>query len=337
MPDPAFWSRRHVLVTGADGFIGSHLTERLVSYGARVSAYVRGSSTSGTVRYELRNIAHLEPSLHAVLAGNLASPDAAELIADLAPEVVMHLAAEAYVPKSFAQPREVLESNLMGTLNVLHAAKANRAIRRVVATSSSEIYGTTEGERIDERHPFYPTSPYAASKVACDRLCYAYHRTYGLPVAIVRPFNTFGPRHVYDVIPKFLALALRGEPITVHGTGEQSRDFTYVDDMVDAFLTMGEHPDAVGAAINFGTGRDVTINEVARAVKELTGSPSEIVHVEDRAAQVDRLCCDARLAQSLGWRAKVPFREGLRRNVEWARTAWGAGGSGSPDRSDTNG
>lgn len=314
------WRGQHVLVTGADGFMGSHLSSRLLAEGADVSVYVRYRSHAALGPEALTNLADVGDRLREIIWGDLAARDAVARIGKLAPDVVFHLAADAWVPRSFEHAREVVSTNVESTLNVLDAARGCPSIRRVVITSSSEVYGTAQTEQIDEGHPLEPTSPYAASKVACDRLAIAWHRTYGTPVAIIRPFNTYGPRHVYDVIPKFIRLALSGEPLTVHGTGEQSRDFTYVDDMIEAFLAVGRHDAPLGRVFNFGTGRATSIAELARRIVELTGSRSEIVHDATRAAEVDRLCCDSsRATRELGWSARVSIEEGLERNVAWAR------------------
>lgn len=316
----SFYRNKRVLVTGADGFMGSHLTERLLAQGARVSAYVRGNSTIGTTQYNLRNIKHLEENFEEIITGNIASADCRGLVKKSSPEIIFHLAADAYVPNSFTHPLEVMETNLLGTLNMLHAAMETKDIKRIVCTSSSEIYGMTIGGSIDEEHPLYPSSPYAASKVAADRYCYAYWNTYHVPVAIIRPFNTYGPRHTYDVIPKFIELALKDKTLTIHGDGKQTRDFTYVDDMIDAFLIMGSHPKASGRAVNFGTGKDISINYIAKAIKEISGSGSKIVHTPDRTSQVRKLKCDYGLAKKLfGWCPKIGIDEGLRRNIEWAK------------------
>lgn len=206
-------------------------------------------------------------------------------------------------------------------MNVLQAAR-RRAVERVVITSSSEVYGPAQQPRIDEHHPLEPTSPYAASKVAADRMAMAYHGTWNLPIAVIRPFNTYGPRHVYDVIPKFIRWALRGEPILVFGDGRQSRDFTYVDDMVDAFLAVGAHPDAIGRTLHFGSGEATQIVDLARLIRDLAQSDAPIVHVERRPAEVARLCCDPTEAlRCLGWKPSVDLTEGLRRNIAWARAA----------------
>ena len=314
------WTGRLVLVTGADGFVGSHLTERLLREGAVVSAWVRPRSVTGTVTYALRNLASVQARLHAIVAADIAGPDAVDRIGEIAPQVIFHLAADAYVERSFRYPQEVLRTNLGGTMTVLQAARRYPSIERVVVTSSSEVYGSAQADRMDERHPLEPTSPYAASKAAADRMAMAYHRTYGTPVAVIRPFNTFGPRHIYDVIPKFVAAALDEQPLEIYGGGSQSRDFTFVDDMVDAFLAMGSHPAAVGQVVNFGTGVATSIAELAGLVVEATRSRAPIVHRPARQAEVTRLCCDNGLAAELfAWHARVPLAEGLRRHVEWAR------------------
>lgn len=319
----SFWRKKRVLVTGADGFMGSHLTERLIAEGARVSIYIRGNSISGTVLYTLKNLAPFEKTFEEIITGNIASQDSVELICRNKPDYLFHLAADAYVPNSFAHPREVMESNLWGTVNVLEALRRLPRTKRAVCTSSSEIYGTALYAPIDEKHPLNPSSPYAASKVAADRAAYSYLNTYKLPVSIIRPFNTFGPRHTYDVIPKFIRLALEGKPLTVHGDGLQTRDFTYVDDMIDAFLIMGSHPNAVGQAVNFGTGVDVTIRDTAQLVKKNSGSRSKIVHIKHRLSEVNRLVCDNTLARKLfGWRARFTFEQGLKKNIQWAKRNW---------------
>lgn len=316
----SFWKGKRVLVTGADGFMGSHVTERLLELGARVSVYVRGNSINGTHIYTLKNIPHLERHLRSILTGDLGSIDAVDLIRDDRPQIILHLAADAYVPNSFDHPVEVFESNLTATMHVLTAARKIKGLQRVVCTSSSEIYGTARYAPIDEDHPLNPTSPYAASKVAADRAAYSFYNTYDLPVAIIRPFNTYGPRHTYDVIPKFIALALKGQPLTVHGTGKQTRDFTYVDDMVRGFLLMGSHPKAVGRAVNFGTGRDVSVKVIAEKILKISGSSSKIVYTAERAAQVHRLICGYGLARKLfGFKPLVSLDEGLKRNIAWAR------------------
>lgn len=307
-----------MLVTGADGFLGSHLTERLLRE-AVVAVLVRPRSVTGTATVSLRNLEPVRERLDAVLATDVAGPDARDQIEAWAPDTILHLAADAYVERSFSHPREVLRTNLDGTLTVLEVARRNPAVR-VVVTSSSEVYGPAQTERIDEGHPLEPTSPYAASKVAADRMAMAYHRTYGTKVAVIRPFNAYGPRHVYDVIPKFIDRALRGAPLQVFGSGEQSRDFTFVDDMVEAFVRMASDDAALGRVVHFGSGHATSIAELARMIVELSGSTSAVVHAPARAAEVSRLCADATLARTLlGWQPRVELAQGLRHNIAWAR------------------
>jgi nucleoside-diphosphate-sugar epimerase len=317
----SYWKHKRVLVTGADGFMGSHLCEALVARGASVIAFTRGTSHNGTSQLALPNLHRITSKLAGVIAGNLTQGETTRLIRDAEPQVIMHLAAEAYVPKSFDQPGEVFAVNGTGTLHVLEAARALPKLERCVITSSSEVYGTAIGDRpIDEDHPLNPTSPYAASKVAADRLAYSYQVTFGMPIAIIRPFNTFGPRHTYDVIPKFIKLALAGQDLTVHGTGEQGRDFSYVDDTVRGFMLMGSHPAAIGQVINFGANRSYSIQHTAERIIALSGSKSRIVHIEHRLAEVKLLLCDnSRAKRLLDWKPEVDFDEGLRRNIEWER------------------
>jgi dTDP-glucose 4,6-dehydratase len=312
------WKNKKVLVTGADGFMGSHLTERLVHAGAQVSVLVRGSSVSGTYKYELKNISHLRKDLHKILAVNISSKDSVDLVKKLKSDVIFHLAADAYVPYSFDHPHEVMATNLHGTLHMMEAAMKINNLERIVCTSSSEIYGTAQTPSISESHALNPTSPYAASKVAADRFAYSYFTTYKLPVSIIRPFNTYGPRHTYDVIPKFIDLAVNNKPLTIYGEGKQSRDFTYVDDMVNAFLIMGEHKKAIGEAVNFGTGKDISINETAKIIIRQSKSKSEITHIKQRLAEVHKLRCNpAKAFKLFGWKANVTPEVGIKKNIEW--------------------
>jgi NDP-hexose 4,6-dehydratase len=310
------WSGKRVLITGADGFIGSHLTEKLLSLGSDVSVVIRGPQDP--TQFRLRNISHLRDKVK-LLQANIANRDCVPVIKRAEPEVIFHLAADAYVPNSFERPFEVMETNLVGTMNILHAAMDINA-ERIVCTSSSEIYGTPEYVPIDEKHPMNPAHPYGASKAAADRFAYAYYNTYHLPISIIRPFNTYGPRHTYDVIPKFISLALKNENLTIHGDGMQTRDFVYVSDMVDAFLVMGENKKAIGQSVNFGTGKETTITDVAEKIVRISKSNSKIVHIENRVSEVQRLCADYSKAKKLfGWAPKVSIDDGLKMNIDFER------------------
>jgi len=317
-----FYQGKKVLVTGADGFIGSHLTERLVEYGSGVIIFVKDNTLlHGSNLPKLNNLSHLKDKVK-ILSGNIASYDAINLIKRECPQVIFHLAADAYVNKSFDQPREVIQTNVDGTLNVLHAAldekmKSLSSLERIVVTSSSEVYGTYDTP-IKEDFELNPSSPYGASKAAADRLSYSYYNTYHLPIAIIRPFNTYGPRHIYDAPPKFISLALAGKDITVYGDGEQSRDLMYVDDAVDAFLIMGGHEKSIGEVVNFGTGKDTRIIDLAKTIIKVSNSKSNIKHLPPRLSEVKRLCCDASKAKQLfDWEARISLEEGLKKNIEW--------------------
>jgi nucleoside-diphosphate-sugar epimerase len=309
-----------VLVTGADGFIGSHLAETLLGLGARVTAFVRGTARAGAGVWDFRCLEARSEQFETVIAGDIASSDSILRIADCAPDVIFHLAAIAYVDYSFRCPAEVFRVNAGGTVNVLEVARRLPGLRRLVVTSSSEVYGTCLTDAIDETHPLNPTSPYAASKLAADRMAWAYRSTYGLPVTILRPFNTYGPRHAYDVIPKFIRLALEGLPLTVHGDGSQARDFSYISDTIHGFLLAGSRPGAEGEVFNIGSGKEVTVRRLAETIIRLSGSPSEIVHDSERAAEVQRLRADTSKAHAvLGFESRVSIEDGLRENIEWER------------------
>jgi len=314
-----FWKDKKVLVTGANGFMGSHLTESLLERSAKTSVLIR--ATSEVAGYHLKNISHLENKL-TMIPADISSTDSINLIQKNNPDIIFHLAAVAYVNFSFDHPREVMNVNLGGTLNVLEASR-NLDLECVVITSSSEVYGTAQTPSIDENHPLNPTSPYAASKAAADRLAYSYWETYQIPITIIRPFNTYGPRHTYDVIPKFIRLVLEGNPPTIYGSGEQSRDFTYVSDMVHAFLIMGSDKRAIGNVVNFGTGEDIKIKELVYKIIKIAGVDLEPIYLSERKAEVDRLCCNNEKAKRLfGWEPQVSIDEGLRKNIHWCKQHW---------------
>ena len=319
-----FWNKKKVLVTGADGFIASHLTEKLMDLGAHVNVIIRGTSKNGTNKNTFQNISKNYTSrIKKIISCDISSPDVINHIVKINPDYIFHLAASAYVPYSFDHPLEVNEANTLGTLNVLEATKLIPKLKRVICTSSSEVYGSALTKLIKETHPLNPTSPYAASKVAADRYCFSYIKTYNLPITIIRPFNTYGPRHTYDVVPKFIKMALTNSDITIHGDGRQSRDLTYVSDAVDAFLNVGASKKTNKIVVNFGTGKHHTIIFLAKAIKRLSKSNSKIIFIKERKAEVQRLTCDATLCKKLtGWKPKVDIIQGLNNNIEWAKKNW---------------
>ncbi|HSJ53226.1 MAG TPA: SDR family NAD(P)-dependent oxidoreductase, partial [Anaerolineae bacterium] len=267
------WANRSVLVTGAGGFIGSHLTERLAREGARVRAFVRYNSRSDAGLLSLLAaplLADVE-----IVAGDLRDGEAVRA-AMQGIDVVFHLGALIAIPYSYLHPREVVETNVLGTLNVLLAAR-DLGTARVVHTSTSEVYGTARYTPIDEEHPLQGQSPYSASKIGADKLAESFYRSFGLPVATLRPFNTYGPRQsARAVIPTIITQAIVADSIRL-GALEPRRDFTYVLDTVDAFLRMGHHDAAVGQEVNAGADASISVGELAALILSLMGRDLPIV------------------------------------------------------------
>jgi dTDP-glucose 4,6-dehydratase len=319
------WSGRRVLVTGAGGFIGSHLAEALVREGASVRAFVRYNSRGDHGWLETA-----EPETQReleVFRGDLANPEAAAgAVAGC--EIVLHLGALIPIPYSYRHPREFVTSNVEGTLNVLEAARREE-VTRLLHTSTSEVYGTAQRVPIDEEHPLHPQSPYAASKVAADQLALSYQRSFGTPVVIARPFNTYGPRQsARAVIPTIVTQALSREVIEL-GAVEPTRDFLYVGDTVQGLMSAAAAEGVDGEVINLGTGVDVSIGDVAERVLRLLERETPIARDEARLrppeSEVERLIADVTKAKSLlGWEAQVDLDEGLRRTIEWLTGSLGA-------------
>jgi nucleoside-diphosphate-sugar epimerase len=306
-----------VLVTGAGGFMGSHLVERLLDDEVQVTAIVRRTSTQSPQPAAENLAGRVGQKGLTVAAVDLAGPAATDFLSQQDARIWIHLAADAYVPASFTEPSAVIRNNVVSTVSVLDAA-VRRQPELVIVASSSEVYGHND-DPIGEDGPLRPTTPYAASKVATDHIAMSYFRSFGAPVVVVRPFNCYGPRHRYDVIPLFIARALRNQPLTVNGDGEQTRDYTYVSDTVDALMRIctGIEP---GRVFNIGSGRDTSVIDLGRMIKSYAGSDSPIEHGPARLGEVRRMCCSAEsLTAATGWRAQVPLEEGLQRTIEHAR------------------
>ena len=309
-------SGRRVLVTGAGGFIGSHLTERLVEAGASVTAFVHYNALGG------RGWLDTSPTVSAirVMAGDIVDRDSVrDAIRDA--EVVFHLAALIAIPYSYHAPASYVRTNVEGTLNVLQAAR-EFGVERVVHTSTSEVYGTARYTPIDEGHPLQGQSPYSASKIGADKMAEAFNLSFGLPVVTVRPFNTYGPRQsLRAIIPTIIAQNLAGSSIRL-GNLHPMRDLNFVSDTVEGFLRAAEAPGAVGSTFNIGTGREISIGDLAGLIGRLMGRtlPIESEEVRTRApsSEVDRLLADTRrAAEVLGWNATVSLEDGLARTIEW--------------------
>jgi UDP-glucose 4-epimerase len=315
------YAGRRVLVTGAGGFIGSHLVEALLAGGARVRAMLRYSS-----RADLGNLEFLPQAAQGaldVVRGDVRDPYFMLHACD-GVDVVFHLAALIGIPYSYEAPSEYVATNVTGTLHVLEAARRHQ-VHRVVHTSTSETYGTAQYRPIDERHPAVAQSPYAASKVGADQLAESYHRSFGLPVVTVRPFNTFGPRQsARAVLPTILAQLLAGCRQLRLGSLEPERDLTYVSDTVAGMLALGACEDAVGKAVNLGTGRALSVGDLARKcmalVERQVPIQSEAGRVRPAASEVLALVSDNRLARSLcGWQPEVGIEDGIRHTAAFAR------------------
>ncbi len=313
-----FWKDRRVLVTGAGGFIGSQLVEALLDRGAQVRAFVRYNSRGdpGLLRLLPQDLtARVE-----LIPGDVRDSQAIHA-AVKGCELVFHLGALISIPYSYLHPAEVAETNFMGTLNVLMACR-ELGVKRLIHISTSEVYGTALRVPMDEGHPLQGQSPYSASKIGADKLAESFYYAYGLPVTTVRPFNTFGPRQsARAVVPTVITQALTMS--TLHlGNLDSRRDFTYVDDTVDGFLKAAETEGAEGKTFNLGTGREISIGELARLVIQKVSHPVEIVVDPERLrpekSEVQRLLSDNRLAKKLlGWQPIVSFEEGLERTIAW--------------------
>jgi dTDP-glucose 4,6-dehydratase len=314
------WSSRRVLVTGAGGFIGSHLTEALVHRGANVRAFVHYNS-----RGNLGNLAYAAPSaLRAIeiLYGDLRDPEAVHR-ATIGVDTIFHLGALIAIPYSYENPRSVTETNLIGTLNVLEAARA-QSVRRVIHTSSSEVYGTARYTPMDEAHPSCAQSPYAASKIGADAMAQAYHRSFALPVVTVRPFNTYGPRQsARAVIPTIITQALKGDVIKLGGLTPR-RDFTFIGDTVRGFIQAAESSDLIGEEVNLGSGKALSIGDLVQTVLAQVGRQLLIVvdpqRIRPEGSEVMELVAsNDKAARLMDWHPLIGLAEGLALTIAWLR------------------
>ena len=313
------WLNKPVLVTGAGGFMGSHLVESLAAAGARVTAMVSyrsdgswGWLDESPIKREIK-----------VFAGDVRDLDIVTT-AMQGCQVVFHPAALIGIPYSYQTPLSYVHTNVEGTVNVLRAAR-QADVERVVHTSTSETYGSARYVPIDENHPLQGQSPYSASKIGGDKMAEAFHRSFGLSVATIRPFNTYGPRQsARAVIPTIISQAISGSEIRL-GSLSPIRDFNYVQDTVDGFVKVAETAGAVGEVINIGSGREISIGQLAQQILEIMGRSDLPIVLEDRRvrpddSEVERLWADNSQAQKLlGWGPKYSLQEGLNLTIEWIR------------------
>jgi NAD dependent epimerase/dehydratase len=316
-----FWRGKIVLVTGAGGFIGSHLVERLAAEGAKVRAFVRYNSRGDI---GLLNQLSADARKKMEIVGGDIRDSSAVLDAAQNVDLAFHLGALISIPYSYLHPREVAESNFLGTLNALMACRQNKTARMIHA-STSEVYGTARYAPMDESHPLQGQSPYSASKIGADKLVESFYCAYGLPVVTVRPFNTFGPRQsARAVIPAIITQALGGETIRL-GNLDTSRDFTYVDDTVDGFIKAAEISEIEGQTFNLGTGQEIRVGELAEKIMQMIGRQVEVkkdaARLRPDKSEVVLLLSDNSLAkQKLKWEPRVTLDEGLARTIEWIRS-----------------
>jgi dTDP-glucose 4,6-dehydratase len=309
---------KRILVTGGAGFISSNLVRHLLS----ATPYEVVSLDALTYAGNLDNLAEvIGHDRLSFVHGDIRDPAlVAEVVADV--DVIVNAAAESHVEKSILEgASEFVTTNVEGTQILLDAIRRT-PVERFVVFSSSEVYGTAERTPMDEEHPLNPRSPYAATKAGADRLGYAYHVTYGLPIVVVRPFNNYGPyQHPEKLIPRFITQALSDEPLTIHGDGHASRDWLFVEDVAEAIEAVIEADlDRVaGEVINLATGRDLSVAEIADLVLDALGKPASLkTHVPERPGQVDcHVGSTDKAERLLAWRARTLFEDGLERTIAW--------------------
>ena len=315
-PLPGF-AGQLVAVTGAEGFIGSHLVEALLTQGARVRALVLYNSFSALGWLEeLQQHPGLE-----IVFGDVRDAVQMRKFAEGA-QLLFHLAALISVPYSYRAAESFIETNVRGTLNILEAALA-AGVRRLVQTSTSEVYGTPHSVPIAETHPLHPQSPYAASKIGADALALSYHAAHKLPLVIARPFNTFGPRQsTRAVIPTIITQFVAGKKELALGELTSTRDFSFVQNTVAGLLAIGLAPEVEGEVINLGSNFEISIEDLARRIGALMGRDFSFLQEQQRkrpeASEVRRLWCDAAKAKALcNWSPAVTFEQGLRQTIAW--------------------
>ncbi|MFA5771208.1 MAG: SDR family NAD(P)-dependent oxidoreductase [Thermoplasmata archaeon] len=311
------WSNKRVLVTGAGGFIGSHLVESLLEMDADVVAFVRYNSRNDWGAIEFLSKEQL--SSITIVAGDLRDVDAVRrAMKDV--DIVFHLGALIGIPYSYVNPREVVDVNIMGTLNILQAG-VDLCPEKIIHTSTSEIFGTAQYVPIDEKHPVNPQSPYAASKVGADFLALSFYRSFDLPVSILRPFNTYGPRQsARAVIPTIITQALTTDVIKL-GNLTSTRDLTFVKDTAKGFIKLAES-NVVGQTINIGSNIEISIGDLAKKIIKLTGKDVKIISEEKRKrppkSEVERLRIDnSNAKKAIGWEPTTSLEVGLRKTIDW--------------------
>ena len=312
------WSRKKVLVTGAGGFIGSHLIERLIDLGAYAKSFVRYNSRTDWGLLEI--IPPQKRDSLEIVSGDLQDYDAVYSAAKDV-DVIFHLGSLISIPYSYNRPRDTIENNVLSTLNILTAAR-DLGVEKVVHTSSSEVYGTALYVPIDEKHPLQGQSPYSASKIGADKIAESFFCSFDLPVATIRPFNTYGPRQsARAIIPTIITQAIEQETIKL-GSLFPTRDYTYVKDTVNGFIRMAESKSSIGEVINIGSNFEISMGDLAQRISSLLNKDINIMQDSSRVrpikSEVKRLWCDNTKAKRLlDWEPQVTLDEGLMETIEW--------------------
>jgi len=305
------------LVTGADGFIGSHLTEALLASGYQVKALAQYNSFNywGWLE-DIKPCAGLE-----VVCGDIRDPHFCQSISKDV-EIIFHLAALIAIPYSYKAPDSYLDTNVRGTLNICQAALDNQ-VRRIICTSTSEVYGTAQYVPIDEKHPLQPQSPYSASKIGADAMAMSFYNAFQLPLILARPFNTYGPRQsARAVIPTIITQIAAGVKEIKLGDVSPTRDFNYVEDICQAYLQLAGCDEALGEVVNIGSNSEISILDTMNLIKEIMGSEVQFITEDQRLrpekSEVFRLWCDnTKIRELTGWEPKYTLRQGLEKTVEW--------------------
>ena len=306
-----------ILITGADGFIGSHLTEMLVTKGHEIIALSQYNSFNNWGWLEDVNC----KSKIKVLTGDIRDPHYCKHITKDV-DIIFHLAALIAIPYSYIAPDSYVDTNIKGTLNICQAAKENGNIR-VIHTSTSEVYGTAQYVPIDENHPMQPQSPYSATKIAADAMAMSFFNAFELPVTIVRPFNTYGPRQsARAVIPTIITQIASGMKEIKLGDTSPTRDFNYVEDTCRGFLAIMDNDQTIGETINIGSNFEISVGDTLNLIKELMNSDVKFVIDEQRIrpekSEVFRLWCDnTKIERLTGFKPKIGIREGLQKTIDW--------------------
>ena len=309
---------KKVLVTGAGGFVGSHLVEALVRKGANVTALVHYNSRNDWGMLE--NVSKRVLDAVKVVAGDLRDTDCVRKVVS-GQQVVFHLGALIGIPYSYVNPRDVIDTNVNGTLNILSAA-GDFEVDKIIHTSTSEIYGTAQYVPMDEEHPSHPQSPYAASKLGADLLALSFYHSFDLPVGVIRPFNIYGPRQsARAVIPSIITQALSKGKISL-GSLTSTRDLTFVQDSVQGFIAFAECEKTTGEVVNLGSGFEVSINQIVELVSDCLGKRIEVIKEKERIrpkkSEVERLFSDLSKAKSLfGWHPKTDLDAGIKETISW--------------------